>query len=100
MGNGAARHPPSDHGGSRTLTGLIKRSFSLAGHRTSVALETAFWQALAQAAEARRTSLAGLVAMIDADRDGSTPLASALRVFALREALASPSGTSRDIAEE
>jgi predicted DNA-binding ribbon-helix-helix protein len=59
-----------------------------------VALEAAFWQALSLAAEARRTSLAG----IDAGRDGSTPLASALRVFALQEALASPPGTSQDIA--
>lgn len=63
-----------------------------------MALEAAFWQALSLAAEARRTSLAGLVAEIDAGRDGSTPLASALRVFALQEALASPPGTSQDIA--
>jgi predicted DNA-binding ribbon-helix-helix protein len=75
-----------NHGGRRTLTNLIKRSFSLAGHRTSVALEVAFWQVLMEAAQSRRISLARLVAEVDAARDGSTPLASALRVLALREA--------------
>ncbi|HYF07849.1 MAG TPA: ribbon-helix-helix domain-containing protein [Acetobacteraceae bacterium] len=64
---------------------LRKRSFSLAGHRTSVALEPAFWTVLEQAAKARGVSLAGLVAQLDAERaqDG-TPLASALRVWALQ----------------
>ena len=37
------------------MSGLIKRSFSLAGHRTSVALEEEFWSALIQvAADANR----------------------------------------------
>ncbi len=65
---------------------LIKRSFSLAGHRTSVALEPAFWDVLNEAADARNLSLSGLVARLDSGRDGATPLASSLRVFALREA--------------
>ena len=65
---------------------LIKRSFSLAGHRTSVALEPAFWDVLNEAADARNLSLSGLVAELDSGRDGETPLASSLRVFALREA--------------
>lgn len=66
---------------------LRKRSFRLAGHATSVALEPAFWAALEAAAARRGTSLAGLVAQLDADRaDPTLPLASALRVFALDEA--------------
>ena len=69
------------------MSGLIKRSFSLAGHRTSVALEPAFWEVLRAAAQSRGIGLSGLVAMVDAERDGTTPLASALRVLALREAL-------------
>jgi predicted DNA-binding ribbon-helix-helix protein len=73
--------------GSRTLSGLIKRSFSLAGHRTSVALEAAFWHALLGIARSRGIPLAQLVASIDAARDGATPLASSLRVLALRDAL-------------
>ena len=63
---------------------LAKRSLSLAGHRTSVALEPAFWAVLEQAARARGLSLAALVATVDEQRSGSTtPLASALRVWAL-----------------
>jgi predicted DNA-binding ribbon-helix-helix protein len=62
---------------------LIKRSFSLAGHRTSVALEPEFWDALASLAAARATTLALLVAGIDAQRTPERPLASALRVAAL-----------------
>jgi predicted DNA-binding ribbon-helix-helix protein len=66
---------------------LLKRSFRLAGHRTSVALEAPFWAALEHAAARRRISLAALVAEVDARRaDPALPLASALRVFALEEA--------------
>jgi predicted DNA-binding ribbon-helix-helix protein len=68
---------------------LRKRSFRLAGHRTSVALEPEFWSVLEVAAARRRSSLAALVAELDAAREDPTlPLASALRLFALREAAA------------
>lgn len=63
---------------------LAKRSFSLAGHRTSVALEPDFWNALEAMARAANKSLAGLVAELDAARDPAQPLASTLRVAALR----------------
>jgi predicted DNA-binding ribbon-helix-helix protein len=61
---------------------LTKKSFSLSGHRTSVALEPEFWAVLE--AEARRggESFAALVGRIDAAR-GDRPLASALRLHAL-----------------
>ena len=59
---------------------LKKRSFSLSGHRTSVALEAEFWAVLDQASQS--TSLAALVGQIDAMR-GERPLASALRLHAL-----------------
>lgn len=63
---------------------LAKRSFSLAGHRTSVALEPAFWAALEAIARTRGVSLAALVAELDAARaEDGAPLASTLRVFAL-----------------
>jgi predicted DNA-binding ribbon-helix-helix protein len=65
---------------------LHKRSFRLAGHRTSVALEPEFWAVLEMAAATRGRSLAALVAEVDAARgDPALPLASALRVFALAE---------------
>ncbi len=67
------------------MSGLVKRSFALSGHRTSVALEPEFWAALAQAAAARGQALSALVAGVDAARDPGQPLASALRVFALRQ---------------
>jgi predicted DNA-binding ribbon-helix-helix protein len=88
------------------VSGLIKRSFSLAGHRTSVALESAFWEVLHAASQSRGMTLARLVAMVDAERDGATPLASALRVLALRvagevrsEGTAPPPESSPDITE-
>ena len=61
---------------------LIKRSVSLEGHATSVALEAEFWAALEVNARQRRLSLAGLIGEIDSQR-GDRPLASALRVWAL-----------------
>ena len=65
---------------------LLKRSFRLAGHRTSIALEAAFWRALEEAAERRGQTLAALVEDLDAGRaETARPLASTLRVFALSE---------------
>jgi len=61
---------------------LRKRSFTLSGHRTSVALEAEFWEVIEKAAVGERQSLAFLVAKIDAGR-GDRPLASALRLYAL-----------------
>lgn len=68
------------------MSGLVKRSFSLAGHRTSVALEAAFWEALLAIAGRAGLSLAALVAAEDAARPAGQPLASALRLRALRDA--------------
>ena len=67
------------------MSGLVKRSFSLAGHRTSVALEQEFWSALMHIAAGRQQTLTALVAAADAERGRDKPLASALRVMALRE---------------
>ncbi|MBB5689014.1 ribbon-helix-helix domain-containing protein [Roseomonas alkaliterrae] len=64
---------------------LVKRSFSLAGHRTSVALEPEFWAVIEAVAARRGISLAALVGELDAARaETGAPLASTLRVFALR----------------
>ena len=68
------------------MSELVKRSFSLAGHRTSVALETEFWAVLDGMASARGSSLAALVVQVDAARPPDRPLASALRVYALNAA--------------
>lgn len=66
---------------------LRKRSVLLAGHATSIALEPEFWAVLEAMAQARNTSLAGLIVAIDAGRQGR-PLASACRVAALASAAA------------
>ena len=63
---------------------LEKRSLSLSGHRTSIALGPEFWAALAVLAAAEDLTLAALVTRIDAARTPERPLASALRVYALR----------------
>jgi predicted DNA-binding ribbon-helix-helix protein len=67
------------------VSGLKKRSFAIAGHRTSVALEPEFWAILDAEARKLHTSLAGLIAAIDSAR-GPRPLASALRLHALAAA--------------
>jgi predicted DNA-binding ribbon-helix-helix protein len=63
-------------------TRVLKRSLVIAGHRTSVSLEDAFWRRLRALAAERGLSLNGLAAMIDASRDGAN-LSSAIRVFVL-----------------
>lgn len=64
---------------------LTKRSLSLDGHATSVALEPEFWAVLDGAAARQSQSLASLIGQIDSAR-GATPLASAVRVWALQHA--------------
>ena len=67
------------------MAGLRKRSLTLAGHSTSLALEPEFWAVLEAMAHARSLSLAALVGEIDAAR-GERPLASACRVAAITAA--------------
>ena len=66
------------------MSWLVKRSFTLAGHRTSIALEPEFWEALELIAAAQARSLVNLISAIDSDRSADHPLASMLRVHALR----------------
>jgi predicted DNA-binding ribbon-helix-helix protein len=68
---------------------LKKRSFSLSGHRTSIALEAEFWAAIEAEAARANQSLAGFVADIDKKR-GARPLASALRLTALAAVKSAP----------
>ena len=63
--------------------GIIKRSVTVAGHRTSVSLEEAFWQELKRLAAARGMSLGDLIAQVDRERTGN--LSSALRLYVLDE---------------
>ena len=65
--------------------GVVKRSLVIAGHRTSVSLEEAFWNALKALAESRSQSINALVVEIDANR-GQANLSSAIRVFLFQSA--------------
>jgi predicted DNA-binding ribbon-helix-helix protein len=65
---------------------LIKRSLSLAGHRTSLSLEPEFWAVLDAAVTTDQRSLASLIGEIDQAR-GEEPLASSIRVWVLLHVL-------------
>ena len=77
---------------------LRKRSVSLSGHATSVALEAEFWAVLDTIAAAAGLSQAGLMKRID-ERRGRTPLASACRLLALSWAAGDRSFIERDSAD-
>lgn len=61
---------------------VIKRSIVIAGHKTSVSLEDAFWKGLKDIAESRQLTLSELVATIDTGRAHGN-LSSAIRLFVL-----------------
>ena len=61
---------------------VIKRSIVIAGHKTSVSLEDAFWKGLKEIAIGRNMTLSDLVAAIDAGRRHGN-LSSAIRLFVL-----------------
>ena len=61
---------------------MKKRSITLAGHKTSIALEDEFWKALREIAAQNRLSLTEQIAQIDSTRKNAN-LTSSLRVFIL-----------------
>lgn len=61
---------------------VIKRSIVIAGHKTSVSLEDAFWKGLKEIADDRSATLSELVSTIDTDRRHGN-LSSAIRLFVL-----------------
>jgi predicted DNA-binding ribbon-helix-helix protein len=65
---------------------LHKKSVTLSGHETSLALEPEFWAVLQRIAAGQDLSLAQLIHNLDEGR-GDRPLASACRVTALQWAL-------------
>ncbi len=66
------------------MSGPIKRSLTLHGHRTSVSLEDEFWQAFRDIAAEKKIPINALAAEIDTDRDYEAGLATAIRLFILR----------------
>ena len=61
---------------------VVKRSIVVAGHKTSVSLEDAFWTALKEIAGERHVTLSEMVALIDSERQHGN-LSSAIRLFIL-----------------
>jgi predicted DNA-binding ribbon-helix-helix protein len=61
---------------------VVKRSIVIAGHKTSVSLEDAFWRGLKEIAIGRDKTLSDLVAEIDTERQHGN-LSSAIRLFVL-----------------
>ena len=66
---------------------IVKRSISVAGHKTNVSLEDAFWTGLRDIAQSRDTAVSALVADIDLHRQHAN-LSSAIRLFVLEHAQA------------
>ena len=62
---------------------MDKRSLSIAGHRTSIALEPEFWAALEAMAAEKSQTMAGLIRDIDETRQTNN-LSSAARLAVLQ----------------
>jgi len=64
------------------MKSVVKRSIVVAGHKTSISLEDAFWSELKMIAGERQVTLSELVGSIDALRHHNN-LSSAIRLFVL-----------------
>ncbi|MEM6594038.1 MAG: ribbon-helix-helix domain-containing protein [Pseudomonadota bacterium] len=62
-----------------------KRSLTLKGHRTSVSLEDEFWKEFRRIAAEQSRPINDLAFEIDANRDPDIGLASAIRLYILRQ---------------
>ena len=61
---------------------VIKRSIVVSGHKTSVSLEDAFWNALKEIAKVRNVTVSELVDTINSERQHEN-LSSTIRLFVL-----------------
>ena len=61
---------------------MRKRSLTIVGHRTSIALEPEFWDALEAIAKEREISLPALIVEIDEQRENAN-LSSSIRIAVL-----------------
>ncbi|QCE33523.1 aryl-sulfate sulfotransferase [Acetobacteraceae bacterium] len=68
---------------------LQKRSLSISGHATSIALEKEFWDILESAAQRKKIALSKFISNIDSHQREGRPLTSTLRLKALEEAFLS-----------
>jgi predicted DNA-binding ribbon-helix-helix protein len=61
---------------------VVKRSIVVAGHKTSVSLEDAFWNGMKEIASGRNITLSDLITAVDSERQQGN-LSSAIRLFVL-----------------
>lgn len=66
----------------RIKSPVVKRSISIAGHKTSISLEDAFWKELRGIAAERHMKVSELAHTISTEREKGT-LSSAIRLFVL-----------------
>ena len=82
---GTGRDVEPDTGGAGLRASRpLKRSFSIAGHRTSISLEAAFWDAFRELCRADGISMAAMLARIDRERGSEAGLSGAVRVWILQ----------------
>jgi predicted DNA-binding ribbon-helix-helix protein len=74
---------------------IVSRTITLAGHKTAVSLEDAFWEGLKEIAKTERKTLSELVDDIDTGRDHANR-SSAIRLFVLNYYQAPPPGGQED----
>jgi predicted DNA-binding ribbon-helix-helix protein len=77
---------------------VVKRSIVVAGHKTSVSLEDAFWNGLKAIAAGRAMTLSCLVAAIEAERRHGN-LSSAIRLCVLDHYRMQANGIRRDVVD-
>lgn len=64
---------------------MLKRSIVIAGHKTSICLEPAFWDEFKSIAKRGKMSLSYLASLIDEGKDEDQNLSSAARVYILED---------------
>jgi predicted DNA-binding ribbon-helix-helix protein len=72
---------PRRRAGQPLKSAGVKRSVGVAGHKTSVSLEGAFWNALKEIAAARNIRVSKLISTIELTRQPGGGLSSAIRLF-------------------
>lgn len=75
--------PEADRSATSARSALRKHSIAIAGHRTSISVEDAYWDGLAEIAEATDKAVATIIAEIDHQRPRGTNLSSAVRLHVL-----------------
>src|SRR6266702_1518980 len=81
-GQGASGPAPDRSRGAAMKSPDVKRSIVVAGHKTSVSLEEAFWNGMKEISGLRNMTLSELVGEIDGNRQQGN-LSSAIRLFVL-----------------